>query len=166
MFKLCLGSFSMVTVQYFSSLYSLYPTDYLLCCPDNIWYRHLLDNINHKVQHNIKGTLQVQMCLIAVRVNVSEDEFNISAVEEWNGQFLNTLGLLRYRWVPVTTEWRVLRVRMEQRPPMRHLVYVTLYRWPFGVQVWMRLRLIQTCTSKGHLYRATYTRCRIDTINP
>ena len=26
---------------------------------------------------------------------------------------------------------------------IRHLVYVTLYRWPFGVQVWMRL--IHTC---------------------
>ena len=46
-----------------------------------------------------------------------------------------------------------------------HLVHVTMYRWPFGVQVWMRLRLIQTCTSNGHLYRVTYTRCSIDTIN-
>ena len=26
-----------------------------------------------------------------------------------------------------------------------HLVYVTLYRWPFCVQVWMRRSLIQTC---------------------
>jgi hypothetical protein len=26
-------------------------------------------------------------------------------------------------------------------------------------------RLIQTCTPNGHLYRVTYTRCRIDTIN-
>ena len=25
--------------------------------------------------------------------------------------------------------------------------------------------LIQTCTPKGHIYRVTYTRCRIDTIN-
>jgi len=25
--------------------------------------------------------------------------------------------------------------------------------------------LIQTCTLNGHLYRVTYTRCRIDTIN-
>jgi hypothetical protein len=48
---------------------------------------------------------------------------------------------------------------------IRHLVYVTLYRRPFGVQVWMRLRLIQTCTPNGHLYRLTYTRRRIDTIN-
>jgi len=40
---------------------------------------------------------------------------------------------------------------------IRHLVYVTLYRLPFGVQV-------QTCTPNGHLYRVTYTRCRIDTI--
>jgi len=36
---------------------------------------------------------------------------------------------------------------------IRHLVYVTLYRWPFGVQVW--IRLIQTCTPNGHLYRVT-----------
>jgi len=48
---------------------------------------------------------------------------------------------------------------------IRHLVYVTLYGWPFGVQVWMRLRLIQTYTPNGHLYRVTYTRRRIDTIN-
>jgi len=47
---------------------------------------------------------------------------------------------------------------------IRHLVYVTLYRRPSGVQVWMCL--IQTCTPNGHLYRVTYTRCRIDTINP
>jgi len=50
---------------------------------------------------------------------------------------------------------------------IRHLVYVTLYRWPFSVQVWMRLQssLIQTCTLNGHPYSVTYTRCRIDTIN-
>jgi len=50
---------------------------------------------------------------------------------------------------------------------IRHLVYVTLYRWSSGVQVWMRLlcSLIQTCTSDGHLYTVTYTRSRIDTIN-
>jgi len=31
----------------------------------------------------------------------------------------------------------------------------------------MRLQssLIQTCTQNGHLYRVTYTRCRIDTVN-
>jgi len=46
---------------------------------------------------------------------------------------------------------------------IRHLVYVILYRWPFGVQVWMRP--IQTYTLNGHLYRVTYTKCRIDTIN-
>jgi len=43
---------------------------------------------------------------------------------------------------------------------IRHLVCVTLYRWPFSVQVW-----IQTCTLNGHLYRVTYTRCRIDTVH-
>jgi hypothetical protein len=44
-----------------------------------------------------------------------------------------------------------------------HLVYVTVYRRPFVVQVWMSL--IQTYTPNGHLTRVTYTRCRIDTIN-
>jgi len=50
---------------------------------------------------------------------------------------------------------------------IRHLVYVTLYRRRFGVQVWMRLlySLIQTCTPNRRLYRVTYTRCRIDKIN-
>ena len=41
---------------------------------------------------------------------------------------------------------------------IRHLVYVTLYKWLFGGQV-------HTCTPNGHLYRVTYTRCRIDIIN-
>jgi hypothetical protein len=27
------------------------------------------------------------------------------------------------------------------------------------------MSLIQTCTPNGHLYRVTYARCRIDTIN-
>ena len=48
---------------------------------------------------------------------------------------------------------------------IRHLVYATLYRRLFGVQVWMILSLIQTCTPNGHLYRVVHTRCRIDTIN-
>ena len=50
---------------------------------------------------------------------------------------------------------------------IRHLVYVTLYRRRFGVQVWMRLlySLIQTCTPNGHLYGVKYTRSRIHTIN-
>jgi hypothetical protein len=46
---------------------------------------------------------------------------------------------------------------------IRCLVYVTLYRRPFDVQVWVRL--IQTCTPNGHLYTVTYSRCPIDTIN-
>jgi hypothetical protein len=47
---------------------------------------------------------------------------------------------------------------------IRHLVCVTLYRWPFGVKIWMS-SLIHTCTPNGHSHRVTYTRCRIDTIN-
>jgi hypothetical protein len=43
-------------------------------------------------------------------------------------------------------------------------MYVYFYS-PFGVQVWMRHSLIQTCTPNGRLYRVTYARCRIDTIN-
>jgi len=38
----------------------------------------------------------------------------------------------------------------------RHLVYVTLYRSPFGVKVWMRLRLTQNWTLNGHLYSDIY----------
>ena len=30
---------------------------------------------------------------------------------------------------------------------------------------WLPQSLIQTCTPNSHLYRVTYTRCRIDTIN-
>jgi len=26
-----------------------------------------------------------------------------------------------YKWVPVTTAWRVLRLRMEERPPIRRV---------------------------------------------
>jgi len=39
---------------------------------------------------------------------------------------------------------------------MRHLLYVTLCRWPSGMQV--------TCIPDGHLHRVTWTRRRIDTI--
>ena len=51
-----------------------------------------------------------------------------------------------------------------------HTVTLTCrYRGRVGtglsVQVWMRLRLIQTRTPNGHLCRVTYTRCRTDTIN-
>jgi hypothetical protein len=42
---------------------------------------------------------------------------------------------------------------------IRYLVYVTLCRWPSGMQVWMEL-----CIPDGHLHRVTYTRYRIDTI--
>ena len=45
--------------------------------------------------------------------------------------------------------------RMWQTPVSRHA----------RTSVWMRMRLIQTCTPDGYLYRVTYTRCRIDTIN-
>jgi hypothetical protein len=38
---------------------------------------------------------------------------------------------------------------------IQHLVYVTLYRGPFGVP----------CTPNGPLYKVTYTRCHIDTID-
>jgi len=46
---------------------------------------------------------------------------------------------------------------------MQHLVYVTLCRWPSGMQVGMKC-FIPTCVPDGHLHRVTYTRCRIDTI--
>ena len=39
---------------------------------------------------------------------------------------------------------------------IRHLVYVTLCRWPSGMQA---------CIPDGHTRRVTYTRCRIDTID-
>jgi hypothetical protein len=35
----------------------------------------------------------------------------------------------------------------------------SVLRWPFGLQVWMRL--IQTCTPNGHLYTVKYTGCCI-----
>ena len=43
---------------------------------------------------------------------------------------------------------------------MQNLVYVTLCRWPSGMQVG-----ILTCIPDGHLHRVPYTRCRIDTIS-
>jgi len=66
--------------------------------------------------------------------------------------FIFVLYMFRAAMYPSSGELIVL---------IRHPVYVTL----FGVQVWMRLPLIQTCTPNGHLYRITYTRCRINTIN-
>jgi len=48
---------------------------------------------------------------------------------------------------------------------IRHLVYVTLCRWPSSVQVWMELSSNQTCTLNGHLHRVTCSRFRINTID-
>jgi len=45
-----------------------------------------------------------------------------------------------------------------------HLVYVTVCRWPSGMQVWAERSSIQTYTLDGHLHTVTYTRCRINTI--
>ena len=48
----------------------------------------------------------------------------------------------------------------ENTVPMRHLVFVTLYRWMSGMQG-------LPCTPDSHLYRVTNTRCRIGTeISP
>jgi len=43
----------------------------------------------------------------------------------------------------------------------------TFFRRSFATfqQEHVRRSLIQTCTPNGHLYRLTYTRCRIDTTN-
>jgi hypothetical protein len=46
---------------------------------------------------------------------------------------------------------------------IQHQVYVSLYRWPFCVQIW--IHEIQTWTPNGHLWRVTFTWCCIDTIN-
>jgi hypothetical protein len=42
---------------------------------------------------------------------------------------------------------------------IQHLVYVTLYSTPSGMQV------DPTCLPEGHLHTVTYTRCCIDTID-
>jgi len=34
------------------------------------------------------------------------------------GMFLKLKGLVNRKWVPVTTVWRVLRLRKEERPPI------------------------------------------------
>jgi hypothetical protein len=44
---------------------------------------------------------------------------------------------------------------------IRHLIFVTLYRWPFSTQFWTRL--IQTCTLNGHLDRVNHS---VQTIYP
>jgi len=44
--------------------------------------------------------------------------------------FISILYMFRAAMCPSSGELIVSR---------RHLVYVNVYRWPFGVQVWMRL---------------------------
>jgi len=80
---------------------------------------------------------------------------NPIAVSKYINIFISILYMFRAAMCPSSGELIV---------SIRRLVYVNLYRWPFGVQVWLKFRLIQTCTSNG-LYSVTYTRCRIDTIN-
>jgi hypothetical protein len=86
----------------------------------------------------------------------------INSPDDWHmvvrNMFISILYMFRAVMRPSSRELIV---------SIRHPVYVTLYWWPFGVQVLIRLfcSLIQTCKLNGHLYRATYTGCRIDTIN-
>ena len=81
--------------------------------------------------------------------------WNLGTSPSWNpqGLFRPIMGLLYLYmfWAAMCPSSGELIVSI------RHLIYVTLYRWPSGVQV---------CTPDGHLYRVTYARCRIDTINP
>jgi plasmid maintenance system antidote protein VapI len=42
---------------------------------------------------------------------------------------------------------------------IRHLVYVTVYRWSFGVQVWMKLQSSFSCMFISNLYMFRATMC-------
>ena len=66
--------------------------------------------------------------------------------------------LFSYMFIPNLYMFRALMCSSlgELIVSIQHLVYVTVYRWPSGVQ---------TCTPNSHLYRVTYTRCHIDIIN-
>jgi len=66
--------------------------------------------------------------------------------------FISVFYMFRSAMCPSSGELTVL---------VPHLVYVTLYRWPFGVH----LHLVWRCTPNGHLYRVTYTIYRTDTVN-
>ena len=39
-------------------------------------------------------------------------------------------------WVPVTTAWRVLRLRMEDRPPIRRVAVNKLNKQPWTAEGW------------------------------
>ena len=51
----------------------------------------------------------------------------------------------------------------ENTVPMRHLVFVTLYRWLSSMQGGMKC-FIPPCIPDSHLYRVTNTTCRIGTV--
>jgi len=74
--------------------------------------------------------------------------------------------LFSYMFIPNRYMFRTLMCSSsgELIVSIRHLVYVTVCRWPSGMQVWVELT--RTCIPDGHLHTVTYTRCRIDTINP
>jgi len=58
----------------------------------------------------------------------------------------------------------VCRSGWDSSKPAPQTLY-TLYRWPFGVQVWMRF--IQTCTPNSHLYRMYSVWCAgLDETHP
>jgi hypothetical protein len=69
--------------------------------------------------------------------------------------FISILCMLRAAMCPSSGELTV---------SIRHLVYVTLYRWPFGAQIWMRLRLIQTCTLICSSYGLSWDRTWVSTV--
>jgi hypothetical protein len=45
-------------------------------------------------------------------------------------KFNSLVIICRVKWVPVTTAWRVLRLRMEKRPPIRRVAVNKLNKQP------------------------------------
>jgi hypothetical protein len=63
--------------------------------------------------------------------------------------------------------WNVYKVVNERNYVAEFYVLFTVLLDTIFVnnQLDAQFLFIQTCTLNGHLYRVTYTRCRIDTIN-
>jgi hypothetical protein len=140
--RLFRGGINVTRTRRSVSLYSPWPMFWR--STGTLW---VIVNVNIELSHcahcNATSTLKTLFFYVLLTVNLGIIFVNnqLDAQFFFSCMFISILYMFRAAMCPSSGELIV---------PTRHLVYVTLYRWPFGVQVWMSL--IQTCTPNGVMY--------------
>jgi hypothetical protein len=69
-------------------------------------------------QHGFRPGYSCESQIITVCQDISDSLDEAARLDVIIIYFSKAFDLAVYKWVPVTTEWRVLRLRMEERPPI------------------------------------------------